>query len=252
MSFLQTIILGTVSGLTIFLGMPLARIRTLAKEHLAFLNAFAIGVLFFLFVDIVKHATEPIEITLKDAKPEFWLYTIILMVGFGIGLLSLVYFGRRYLRKGAAVSTQQIALLIAIGIGLHNFSEGLAFGNAAQSGELGFAVLLFVGFGLHNITEAFGIAAPLAGQGVSWRFLLLLGLIGGGPNFLGTLFGYWITSQPIAILFLALAAGAIVYVIGELFASGRKFNASTWNGWGLTLGFFAGLLTDFILVAAGA
>lgn len=232
--------------------MPLARLRTVAKDHLAFLNAFAIGVLFFLFVDIVTHATEPIETALKGSKPELWFYIIVLLLGFGIGLLSLVYFSRRFIRKGITVSTQQIALLIAIGIGLHNFSEGLAFGNAAQAGEIGFAVLLFVGFGLHNITEAFGIAAPLAGQGVSWRFLLLLGLIGGGPNFLGTLVGFWITSEPLSILFLELAAGAIVYVIGELFAGGRKFNAPVWNGWGLTLGFFAGLLTDFILVAAGA
>jgi ZIP family zinc transporter len=252
MSFLQTLILGTVSGLTIFLGMPLARLRTVAKEHLAFLNAFAIGVLFFLLVDIVTHATEPIETALKANNADFWVLTLILLVGFGAGLLSLVYFSRRFLRKRVTVSTQQIALLIAIGIGLHNFSEGLSFGNAAQSGEIGFAVLLFVGFGLHNITEAFGIAAPLAGQGISWRFLLLLGLIGGGPNFLGTLIGYWISSTPLTVLFLALAAGAIVYVIGELFAAGRKFNAPLYNGWGLTLGFFAGLLTDFILIAAGA
>ena len=153
-----------------------------------------------------------------------------MLVGFGVGFLSLVYFGRRYIRKGEGVSSRQIALLIAIGIGLHNFSEGLAFGNAAQSGELGFAFLLFIGFGLHNITEAFSIAAPLAGQGISWSYLLLLGLIAGGPNFLGTLLGYFVTSQPIAILFLALAAGAIVYVIGELFSSGRKFSSPVWNG----------------------
>ena len=178
MSFLQTLILGTVSGLTIFLGMPLARLRTVAKEHLAFLNAFAIGVLFFLLVDIVTHATEPIETALKANNADFWVLTLIFLVGFGAGLLSLVYFSRRFLRKGVTVSTQQIALLIAIGIGLHNFSEGLSFGNAAQSGEIGFAVLLFVGFGLHNITKPLGLPRRWPGRGLAGDFFCYWGLLG--------------------------------------------------------------------------
>jgi ZIP family zinc transporter len=113
------------------------------------------------------------------------------------------------------------------------------------------AFLLILGFGLHNVTEAFGIAAPLAGQKTSWRFLLLVGLIGGGPNFIGTLIGYSYRSEILAVLFLSLAAGAIVYVIGELLAAGRKLEAHAWTGWGLAAGFFAGLLTDFLLVALG-
>lgn len=252
MSFVQTLLLGTISGLTIFLGMPIARLRAVATKHMAFLNAVAIGVLFFLFVDIIKHATAPIEMAIKTPSLYVWVLIGLLLLGFSLGLLSLVYYGRYFLRKGVGGSTIQLALLIALGIGLHNFSEGLAIGNAAQSGELSFALLLIVGFGLHNITEAFGIAAPLAGQPVSWKFLGLLGLIGGGPNLVGTMLGYWISSEWLSVLFLALAGGAILYVIGELFAVGRRFSAVTWNGWGLTVGFFAGLLTDFILVAVGA
>lgn len=251
MSFIQAVIFGTISGLTIFLGMPIARLQNLAKEYVSFLNAVAIGVLFFLFVDIIEHAVEPIEKTFS-AGQSFFPFVLTLIAGFGVGLLGLVYYGHRYLRRGESITPMELALLVAVGIGLHNFAEGLAIGNAAQSGELKFALLLVVGFGLHNITEAFGISAPLAGTRAPWKSLLLLGAIAGGPNILGTIVGYGFGSGYVSILFLALAGGAIMYVIGELSAAGRKLSAHTWNGWGLLIGFFAGLLTDIILVALGA
>lgn len=83
------------------------------------------------------------------------------------------------------------ALMIATGIGLQNFAEGLAIGNSGAQGELSLAVLFIIGFGLHNASEGFGIVAPLAAEGERpfWITLLRLGLIGGGPTFLGTLVG---------------------------------------------------------------
>src|SRR5205085_10713357 len=108
--------------------------------------------------------------------------------------------------------------LIAVGTGLHNFSEGLVIGQAARFGAISLATLLILGFGLHNATEGFGIAAPLtSGTRPSWVFLGLAGLIGGGPTFLGTVLGYSVQSEPVFVLFLALAAGSIFYVIAELF-----------------------------------
>lgn len=251
MSFIRTILLGGISGLTIFLGMPLARFRAVSRRSVSFLNALAIGVLFFLFVDVMENAIVPVEEAIKAPSWILLWLLIVLIGGFMAGLLSLVYYGRHYLRKDGGISPTQLSLLIAVGIGLHNFSEGLAIGNSAVQGELKLAFLLILGFGLHNVTEAFGIAAPLAGQKASWRFLLLVGLIGGGPNFLGTLIGYSYRSEILSVLFLSLAAGAIVYVIGELLAAGRKLEAHAWMGWGLAAGFFAGLLTDFLLVALG-
>ena len=108
--------------------------------------------------------------------------------------------------------------MIAIGIGVHNFSEGLAIGQASRSGAIGLATILIVGFGLHNATEGFGIAAPLAAVGArpTWAFLALAGVIGGGPTFLGTMLGYSVKSDAVFVLFLALAAGSIFYVIAEL------------------------------------
>jgi ZIP family zinc transporter len=152
----------------------------------------------------------------------------------------------------AGALPRQIALGTAVGLGLHNFSEGLAIGSSAAKGDLTLALTLVVGFGLHNVTEAFGIAAPLAGKRPSWALLGLVGLIGGGPNFVGTIVGYTFASPAVSVLFLSLAAGALVFVIGELFAAGRKLASPLWNGWGIGIGFLAGLLTDLVLIALGA
>ncbi|MHB8631050.1 MAG: ZIP family metal transporter [Candidatus Limnocylindria bacterium] len=250
MSFAETVILGSVAGLTIFLGLPLARIRVVAPRYMAFLNALAIGILLFLFVDIVEHAIEPIEAAIKAQPADLPLLLGVLIGGFGVGLMSLVYYMRRA-STGPDFTATKLAIAIATGIGLHNFSEGLAIGSSAQRGDLTLALTLVVGFGLHNVTEAFGIAAPLAGKRPSWALLGLVGIIGGAPNFLGTIVGYTFSSPPVSVLFLSVAAGALVFVIGELFASGRKLSSPLWNGWGIGIGFFAGLLTDFILIAMG-
>src|SRR5438876_8048402 len=104
-----------------------------------------------------------------------------------------------------------LAVYIATGIGLHNFSEGLAIGQSAARDELSLALVLIIGFGLHNATEGFGSVAPLATepQVPSWGFLGVLGLIGGGPTFLGTLIGQAWVSEALSVAVLALAAGSI-------------------------------------------
>jgi ZIP family zinc transporter len=149
--------------------------------------------------------------------------------------------------------------MIATGIGLHNFAEGLAIGQSAASGALALATLLVIGFGLHNATEGFGIVAPLAsgldGDADSrpgWGFLLMLGLIGGGPTFIGTAAGYAFTSEPVSVLFLTLAAGSILYVVIQLIGVAAKAHRSDLLATGLTLGFLAGFATDAVVTAAGA
>jgi len=251
MSFQETVILGSIAGLTIFLGLPLARVRVVAPRYHAFLNALAIGILLFLFVDIVEHAIEPVETAIRSDTSSLPLLVALLIGGFGIGLMSLVYYMRR-VSLGPGFTAMHLAVVIATGIGLHNFSEGLAIGSSAAKGDLTLALTLVVGFGLHNVTEAFGIAEPLAGKRPSWALLGLVGIIGGGPNFLGTIIGYTFSSPAVSVLFLSLAAGALVFVIGELFASGRKLASPLWNGWGIGIGFLAGLLTDLVLIALGA
>src|SRR5262249_52712351 len=105
---------------------------------------------------------------------------------------------------------RRLALLIATGIGIHNFGEGLAIGQSAATGEIALALVLIIGFGLHNATEGFGIVGPMSSEPElpSWRFLALLGLIGGGPTFLGTVIGFSWVSTALEVLFFALAAGS--------------------------------------------
>jgi ZIP family zinc transporter len=150
------------------------------------------------------------------------------------------------------IAPQTLALIIATGIGLHNFSEGLAIGQSAAAGALQLAVVLIIGFGLHNITEGFGIAGPVTGHSVSWKFVGLVGLIGGGPTFLGTVVGIVYYSPQVFIFFLALAAGAILYVVAELLGVAKRFKSQDSVMWGLLIGFLLGYTTDLIVTFAGA
>jgi zinc transporter, ZIP family len=150
------------------------------------------------------------------------------------------------------LAPRTLSLIIATGIGLHNFSEGLAIGQSAAAGALSLATVLIIGFGLHNMTEGFGIAGPIAGQPISWKFIVLLGLIGGGPTFLGTLLGIQLHSVELFIFFLALAAGAIIFCVAELLGVAKRFKAQDIVMWGLLAGFLLGYLTDLIVSFSGA
>ena len=149
---------------------------------------------------------------------------------------------------------RRLALLIATGIGLHNFGEGLAIGQSAATGEVSLALVLIIGFALHNATEGFGIVGPMSGEAErpSWGFLGLMGLIGGGPTFLGTVIGQAWVSEALEVAFFAVAAGSILYVVIQLFEVCRRYATARRrclvDPGGLVLGF----ATDFVLVAAGA
>jgi ZIP family zinc transporter len=252
--------LGAVAGLTIFLGLPLGRMRAATVRLKAALNAVAVGILLFLLWDVLSQAWEPIDGALsKQQIVPALLQGLLLAVCLGLGLLGLVYvdrFGRRSSTVDPAVDpaagAHRLAMTIAVGIGLHNFAEGLAIGTAAATGELAFAVLLIIGFGLHNATEGFGIVAPLSGTRPSWGYLSLLGLIGGGPTFIGTVVGQSFTSSIVSIAFLGLAAGSILYVVIELLAVARRANAKVLVTWCVFAGLIAGFLTDAVVTAAGA
>lgn len=259
MSQAAAIALGAIAGATVFLGLPVARLRGMPKALQGFLNAFATGILVFLLWDILSHAGGPVEAALVQGRQgSFAAMAVIFAVGVGAGLLGLVYFNRAlfgHLRQETpSPSPRALSLAIATGLGLHNLSEGLAIGESAHVGAIAFTGVLAVGFALHNITEGFGIAAPMTTESrpVSWSFLGLAGLIGGGPTFVGTWIGYLASSTYFSIAFLAVAAGALLYVLNELFNLGRKISTPTTFAWGLLMGFLTAYATDLLLTVASA
>jgi ZIP family zinc transporter len=280
MSTAQILALGALAGFTIFLGLPIGRIRSADKRLKAALSSAATGILIFLLWDVLVHGVEPVEEALTSATDEggSWLefagLAAVFALGSSAGLMSLVYYdrffgrqrGKAMLGPGAASAAEfdrswvaglsparWLALLIATGIGLHNFSEGLAIGQSAAQDQITLALVLIIGFGLHNATEGFGIVAPLSGSESmpSWRFLGLLGLIGGGPTFLGTLIGQTWVNETVSVAFLALAAGSILYVVIELMNVNRQLGHKVLVSWMLLAGLFLGFATDFVIEAAG-
>lgn len=260
MSQSAAVVLGAIAGGTVFIGLPVARMHGLPKPVQGFLNAFATGILVFLLWDILSHAGGPVEAAIESGhREQFAAMALIFALGVGIGLLGLVYFNRTifgHLRHANATpSARSLTLAIATGLGMHNLSEGLAIGQSAHVGAIAFTGVLAIGFALHNVTEGFGIAAPMTTekQRASWGFLLLAGLIGGGPTFIGTWIGYLASSQYFSVAFLALAAGALLYVLNELFNLGRRISTPPMFAWGLLGGFLVAYATDlFLTVASGA
>jgi len=279
----QTLLLGFIAGVTILIGLPLGKVRAPRPGLRQFLNALAVGILLFLLWDVLVHAFEPVDIALGrlhdgDAGIGPVLgYGALFFLGLSTGLLSLVYYeswlaARRQprnfgpgtmapgeltaARAGIAgwSAARRLSLLIAVGIGLHNFGEGLAIGGSAATGEIGLATVLVIGFALHNGTEGFGIVAPMAAEGdrPSWGFLLLMGLIGGGPTVLGTAIGRQFTSPSMSVIFLTLAAGSILYVVIQLLGVALKNGRKELLYYGILLGLSAGFVTDMVVTAGGA
>ncbi len=281
MDYWQLIILGAIAGFTIFLGLPLAIIKNLSHNKKGLLNALALGILVFLIVDVFGHAWESTEAVTKEfftgtAKPGDAILSLIAMFGgVAIGLVGLVLYETKMTGKSIPeilslenikagddhlkqlfheANAYKIATMIAIGIGAHNFSEGLAIGQSYIAGEISLAILLIIGFGAHNTTEGFGIAGPLSGliNRPKLRFLLMMGLIGGGPTFIGTILGSMWDSNLAFILFLSVAGGALVYVSMLMYNAGRRYTTNLVMMVGILIGLCAGFLTDLIITIGGA
>ena len=277
----QLLLLGAIAGFTIFLGLPIAVLQHLSSKKKGFLNAFALGILVFLIIDVFSHGYETASSAATDAfsgKGPIGDAVVDLVAMFGgiaIGLLGLVLYETKLMTKGFPqilsvdnlkegddhlhrlfhdASAYKLAMMIAIGIGAHNFSEGLAIGQSYVAGQIGLAIILIIGFGAHNTTEGFGIAGPLTGilNKPNAKFLAKVGLIGGGPTFVGTMLGSLWISNVAYILFLSMAGGALIYVSMLMYNSGRKQTTNDILMIGIFFGLCAGFVTDLIVTLGGA
>jgi ZIP family zinc transporter len=283
LTFLETAALGALAGFTIYLGLPLGRLPMLRPRARVALAMFSVGVLSFLFMEVLAHGHELVEGAVerfKDGEGSFGrvvALTAVLAAGFTAGSAGLGVIERRLrprgtvappMAGGSAAATAvddtflsetdvarkralQTGVVIASAIGLHNFAEGLAIGVSARSGAISLATVLIIGFALHNTTEGFGIVGPLGGYQPSWTWLAVVGLIGGGPTFIGSIVGYHVTSDLLELASYALAGGAILYVIGEVWHAMRRFGHRELGLAMVAVGFLAGVVTDLVVVYGG-
>jgi zinc transporter ZupT len=208
--------------------------------------ALTAGLLTFLALEALSEALE-----LQTALPGQLGGTGLVLLGVAGSYLSLTFVSQR-LGRGAGggkgvLGGIALATLVAIGIGIHNLGEGLAIGSSFALGELALGSFLIVGFMVHNITEGLGIAAPIAeGSRVSIARLAALALIAGAPAIAGAWIGGFVTSDVLAVLFFAIAAGAAIQVVIEVGRYiARKAPGGLRSGW-VGGGFLAGIAVMYL------
>ena len=255
--------LGFIAGTTVFLGLLIAKIPRVSRKTTGFLTAISTGILIFIMVEIMAEVVEGLEELFQSGSGGFatlhdgLILSGGLLGGLTLGLLGMATFEIYAIKGGKdklAPSPQdhrRLSMMIATGIGIHNFTEGLAIAQAYGWGQEKLALFLAVGFGLHNATEGFGMAAPLTGTGAGWGFLGLLGLIGGGPTLAGIGIGTLWQSHLLKTFAFGLASGAILYIIGELLHLGRQLKGELIVEIGLLVGFSVAFATEMLLAAYG-
>lgn len=266
MSGTQTALLGLIAGVTIMLGLPLGRITNLSRAWRTALSGIAAGILVFLVFEFCEYSLEGIEAGSSALRATLFVVGLV-------GALGAMYAYGRTLRSsaksmrpmgpGAAATAelrsmgsrftvaQRLALMVAIGIGLHNLAEGLAIGQSSASGKYSLAMLLIIGFALHNATEGFGIVGPMqaANERASWPFIFGLAAIGGLPVFFGTLIGQVWVNETFEVAVLGLATGSVLYVLYEMGRSVLKNRQYLLLSATVVLGIAIGVGTELVIYA---
>jgi zinc transporter, ZIP family len=213
-SFFGTVIFSLIMGISIFISLPIVLRKKRNENTTKLLEAVAIGILIFLIADVFSDVTPSLykggALYGYGAIP---LLSLVFALSLAIGFFMLYFFENRSKKSLTPTTT---ALMIAMGIGLQNLTEGLVFGAASASIGLfsGIAVVVLVGFSLQNVTEGFPIASPFINKNdVPLWIIVVLFLIGGIPTVLGGVVGFFYSSTLFNVFFDGLAIGSILYVI---------------------------------------
>ncbi len=207
-------IIGTYVGIIpVMIGLLwLPFIKRISKSKFHFFLALTVGLLLFLGIDSIEEA---IEVSVENLAGSF-NGTLLVATAVVLSFLGLYYSGEKLVKRAESSTISKpvaIALMIAIGIGLHNFGEGLAIGAAIGLGSIAFSTFLIVGFALHNTTEGIAIAAPMSRGKIMIGKLVALGIIAGAPAIFGGWIGGFVYSPFTSIIFLSIGAGAIFQVV---------------------------------------
>jgi zinc transporter, ZIP family len=243
-SFAGYALIGTLVGIIpVALGLLwLPSLRRAAPQWLAAFMALTAGLLSFLAVEALSEALE-----LQAALPSALGGAGLVLLGVALSYLALTFISSRLGARGA-LGGLALATLVAIGIGLHNFGEGLAIGSSFALGELALGTFLIVGFMVHNVTEGLGIAAPVAEgkRAVGIGRLAVLALVAGAPTIFGAWLGGFVTSDVLGVVFFAAAAGAALEVVVEVLRYlARRAPGGLTSGYALG-GFLAGVAVMYV------
>jgi zinc transporter ZupT len=240
--FLGYTLIGLLVGvLPVALGLLwLPALRQASARWLGAFMAFTAGLLTFLGVEALTEAFE-----LQSALPSALGGAGLVLLGVALSFLGMTALAGR-LTGGSAATGLTLALLVALGIGLHNLGEGLAIGASFAIGELQLGAFLIVGFMIHNVTESLGIAAPVAKTRVTLLALAALALVAGAPTVLGAWIGGYSSSDVLGVLFFAIAAGAAFQVVVEVGRYVARTSPGGLRSGYAIVGFIAGIATMYV------